>query len=57
MGWRSESLPLTREVAKPQALTEGEINGSAGEGLSPSVSLSLDSSLIRGSQGRCEGNL
>ena len=52
-------LPLTREVASPQGLTEGEIRRAFGEAgcaekagceFSPSVACG-DSSLVRGSQG------
>ena len=52
-------LPLTREVASPKGLTEGEIGRAYGEAgcaeeagckFSPSVACG-DSSLVRGSQG------
>ena len=52
-------LPLTREVASPKGLTEGEIRRAFGEAgcaeytdfeFSPSVACG-DSSLVRGSQG------
>ncbi len=56
---RRSCLPLTREVASPKGLTEGEIGRAYGEAgcaeeagckFSPSVACG-DSSLVRGSQG------
>ena len=50
---RNINLPLTREVAKPQVLTEGEKNNTIVCCLSLSPRSCSDSSLVRGSRETC----